>query len=458
MMKNIPITLVFAFAALKNGAFANPAPMPKPAPQLPPDFTIINPITMFTPPMLPMSTPTLPSVSLPTSQFTESLSSVLSTDTLSVSIPSLPPVSMRTIATTFTGLPTSVLSMNTPPISVPTFPSISSITIPTNSGFVTPTPLTSSSQKENSSSTSISLAKPPLPTVISTNPLETQINQISTSMQKTLNSSLNDQGTKLTVQVTSTGSGQDFRGDFNLQTEGTPHAGATFYRHQNDTEPFFKFRVGLLKFVELNPAANWHLASSDNAINFASLPPSNWSTITITDVPNNQSVAIKSISTTFSSLNTTVTFEAYMVNDTVKLDNVTHTPKSLKYSLRISNFPFRYNNSQLAIVKGVYFKKGDEAITLDSAASVLFTDSSIKVEDVPNTNPPESVAYVVFKIPNSKFKNLVWDPEVILEEEKMVESYNQTSAKNDVEKLFSSASSLVVVTLVSMAMIFLNGI
>ncbi|KAI9141668.1 hypothetical protein BKA69DRAFT_1124764 [Paraphysoderma sedebokerense] len=103
----------------------------------------------------------------------------------------------------------------------------------------------------------------------------------------------------------------------------------------------------------------------------------------------------------------------------VTLDNVIHTPK------KISNFPFRHADSQLAIVKGVYFKKGDEnyyssaasslavgagkghgkghfnwtnAITLDSLASTLSTDSSVTVEDVPDSNPQESVAHVC--VPN----------------------------------------------------------
>ncbi|KAI9141669.1 hypothetical protein BKA69DRAFT_1175054 [Paraphysoderma sedebokerense] len=211
-----------------------------------------------------------------------------------------------------------------------------------------PTMPPSSSQQESPKSTTVSLPDAPLPHIISTNPLETQVDKFS-NFQKTLSTSLNDQGTKLTVQVTSSGAGQGFRGDFNLETEGTPHAGASFYRRQNDTESSFTFRVGLLKLIELNTGANWNLTSSENVINFANLSSNYWSPIKIADVPNKKSVAIKSISTTFSmrdpnsgllattgpSLalteivsgdlsskgNVTVIFEAYMVNDTVILDN-----------------------------------------------------------------------------------------------------------------------------------------
>ncbi|KAI9141667.1 hypothetical protein BKA69DRAFT_1073419 [Paraphysoderma sedebokerense] len=56
----------------------------------------------------------------------------------------------------------------------------------------------------------------PIPTSISS-PVNSDVRKSSLNIQKNLTTSMNDQGTKLTVQVTSSSSELGFRGDFNLQ-------------------------------------------------------------------------------------------------------------------------------------------------------------------------------------------------------------------------------------------------
>ncbi|KAI9136717.1 hypothetical protein BKA69DRAFT_1102433 [Paraphysoderma sedebokerense] len=465
--------------------------------------SVTNNISTWTTPALPITSvisqlssfttvigalPTSSSSSPPLSVI---LDGVLSTTRDINALPQITSLKTSSIVVAPTFLPSSTLvtfSMPTVPTILPPFAVITSSVPPpslilTTNAVTTESsmlPATTASSTQMSNPTISTVRSAPIPSSISAPNAHTTIRNV----KRTLSSTLNDQGTKLTLKITSSADGQASRRDFSLQTEGAPRAGAKFYSREDDKESSFSFRVELLKLVELNPAVDWDLVSSGNVIDFTSFASKYWSPIIVTDVPNDHHVSIKSISTTFSAGvgpangNTSMTLEAYMVNDTVTLDSITHSPNVLKYTIKISNFPFKRGDSQLAIVKSIYFKKGGEpvyssarqsfsidggmgrfnwtqSITLDSAESVIFADSSVKVEDVPNTNPQESVAYVVFKIPSSRFTNFVWDPEVILEENKLTEKSNPGS-KSGTEKLFSSESSLMGIAVVSIIMALLT--
>ncbi|KAI9136720.1 hypothetical protein BKA69DRAFT_1178685 [Paraphysoderma sedebokerense] len=473
MMRN-SIILLFALAALQNGAVAIPAPPPiststEAVPSITSDMSTFTstsvPGGISTPPVITddssVFTPSISPMTMPTETLS-GLMNQISTLTTTSSLPggtSTPPFpdensslssgigpmptfnpeklssALNAISTMTTGLgslptelsnPSSTEGTVTGSAVLPESPATSLVN-PASSTSSTAEP--SSTQQGSPKSTSSFVQKAPVPTLISNNPLETQVNIIA-NFQKTLNTSLNEQGTKLTVQVSSSSSGQSFRGDFSLQT--------------------------------------WNLTSSENVINFANLSSNFWSPITIADVPNNKNVAIKSISTTFSMRNPN--------------SNGLLAPKDLSLALTEVMLGDSSSDGNVTVnfeaYMGVYFKKGDEseyssaasslsigggkgrfnwtnAITMDSVASTLSTDSAISVEDVPNANPPESVAYVAFKT-NGKFNSLVWDPEVILEEEKLVQSFNQTDAKSGVEKLFSTGSSMVVMVVASIAVMLLN--
>ncbi|KAI9136721.1 hypothetical protein BKA69DRAFT_107501 [Paraphysoderma sedebokerense] len=282
-MKRTSVSLLFALAALQNGALAVPAPQfaglpalpninpPTEIPSLPtealssivgqistlsenvgalptenlpvpPISDILNELSTFTEIIPTESLPTESLVSMLTDEiafYTEVLPYVPEEERNSLIDEIIPTEDVMSFLSELSSLTSQLGSMPTdysdpytedefmtdteelPATSVVELPETSTVESPATSlvntdSSVISTATPTSTQEESPKATSSFVPKVPVPTSISNNPLETQFNKFA-NFQKTLNTSLNEQGTKLTVQVSSSSSGQSFRGDFNLQ-------------------------------------------------------------------------------------------------------------------------------------------------------------------------------------------------------------------------------------------------
>ncbi|KAI9138165.1 hypothetical protein BKA69DRAFT_1093086 [Paraphysoderma sedebokerense] len=330
-------------------------------------------------------------------------------------------------------------------------------------------------------------------TTVSTTPSQTAVPDLGNDLKKVLEVKADGNGQGVTVQARSVNQTIKFRTEFGLGVGDVPRLGARFYVRDNETSASFNFRVALLKIAEVNEKKNWTVLNTPNALLFPNTS-SLWSPVNFTDIPNDSNVTLKKLSTTFSQAvngsakNVTVAIDAFLASEKLTLDGFTYLPQALKYGLTIENFPFVHNDSKLVIVKGVVMKSifdasfssvnrtiglGNERARFawTDVVSCDDVDKSITVEpnfadvsaDLPKLSvggndgqvgTDESLKIVLFKTETGNFTKLVWDPELMLNEDKLLVNSAQNSTNNQKSAANNVAASLGV-SLLAVAAAFL---
>ncbi|KAJ3060918.1 hypothetical protein HK102_009314 [Quaeritorhiza haematococci] len=139
---------------------------------------------------------------------------------------------------------------------------------------------------------------------------------------------------------------------------GMPHIRASYFEKNEDDDSKVRstWLLGLIGIAEVSPTIN--ITQTDSFIPFLG-QSSKWSRMQITDEPIDNTTSIKTASITYNDGGFSCTINATFspVNATGIADgmqNVKFRPNAVKYSLELNNYPYKYNDSDLVIVKFFY--------------------------------------------------------------------------------------------------------
>lgn len=226
----------------------------------------------------------------------------------------------------------------------------------------------------------------------------------------------------------------NFQVKFSLN--GFPHLRVKYKRKNASANDLFaSYRVGILALAEFNST----LPVSSRASVCRLSPASSWSNLQYS-TDEQELYTFKKATTSFTGSGNctglTVNLDLLMASNRTEYQNQVINPNGVKYSIQILNFPYKLENSQLALVQGV-FSKGNGTL---SGNSISFTEgnfnwtSSIKVdsvdgqvtasqlqEDVNNeaqssqddgAESGENRKLLIFEFSGARPANITWDPEV----------------------------------------------
>ena len=232
---------------------------------------------------------------------------------------------------------------------------------------------------------------------------------------------------------------------FGFGVVGFPQIRLSYKQRSDNQTVKFQNRIGILKLIEYNETIP--ISSSESYCSLVGKKDS-WSDITQTLVQssNETSAVIKKFSSTFTgSGNCTglsVTVDAFVSNSFARYNSTnTFKPYGVKYSMSIQNYTYKYDNSSLAIIKGV-FTSGNRMLNstkreIDMETAKFNWDSSCETNNGTNTtiindelvddskgvattsedvgkDSKESVKLIAFKVQAIQPTLITWDPELEL--------------------------------------------
>jgi len=277
-----------------------------------------------------------------------------------------------------------------------------------------------------------------------------------------------------------------YRSRFTLKTSGVPNIQGEFFRNDSITNGNgLGFRVAILGLAEVNPGKGWNLATSGNTIKFPG-SGSMWTPITVTNMTGDNGVIVRKFLTSYKNAtlpNFNVTVDAYLTPNDTTLMGLSLKPYSFKYGLEINNFPYVYNDSQIAIVKAVFYKSSDkgpdfsvqnrslsvsggcrfnwtstltytsvngtadDAITPDNTTSSDTNSVGVKVDNDPDKNGSEGAAVIVFRTKTGNFSRLAWDPEVVLNDDSLAQTTSSGSGTTSGATMTTTSFGLTLIVL-----------
>ncbi|CAG8515985.1 7226_t:CDS:2 [Paraglomus brasilianum] len=231
---------------------------------------------------------------------------------------------------------------------------------------------------------------------------------------------------------------------FRFSTNYVPHIRIEGYKNVNDTVSGFTFRAVLVALVEYNDTIA--VKDSDSVFSYFGKGVL-WDEIKFNDGNDGLKTLNTTLTANLGGANPfTTTISLYATETQKSINGATLLPSDVKYSLAFSNFPYKYQNSKIAIAHMVFSASGskksfnsDDAqitvssnttgvgrlqwaktITADGKDVGISAETNVLWKAAPqftNGDPTdddaiasEEVETVVFKFDAVQPKSVVWDP------------------------------------------------
>ncbi|KAJ3061358.1 hypothetical protein HDU98_002744, partial [Podochytrium sp. JEL0797] len=243
---------------------------------------------------------------------------------------------------------------------------------------------------------------------------------------------------------------------------GFPHFRVSYYNSWHEAEEnkhglyakaAFTWRAGIFRIVEFNSTIN--ITESTSFISLIGKEPQ-WTPIQVTSTSVHNGTGpvsvIQQANTTFTEHDFRMTLSAVVSKVPLKMGNDTLRPDSLKYSIGFTGFPYKYENSQIAIVKAElvvarfavvaakFDCKQDGGICVAGGMGVMYWTPTVDLDDNKHANisftgtieplsqlltPQENTRLqtlahnetedwgaTVFTVPTNRSNLFFWDPEM----------------------------------------------
>ncbi|CAG8511696.1 10156_t:CDS:2 [Paraglomus occultum] len=163
---------------------------------------------------------------------------------------------------------------------------------------------------------------------------------------------------------------------FRFSTVYVPHIRVAAYKDVNDTTYRSTFRAALVALIEYNDTIA--VQDSDSAFTYFGKGPL-WDEIKFNDGDN----GLKTLNTTLTAPGGanpfTTTISLYATETETSINGATLLPSDIKYSLAFSNFPYKYQNSKIAIVHIVFTTAGSKSSLNSDNAQITVSSNTTGV-------------------------------------------------------------------------------